>query len=163
LTISTIGLRKGVDRLLKDARPYTLAFSRHAPNDELRTKLIPFPGAMTVAELVAAANAYLSHKGREVTFEYVLLDGVNAGISHARELAALLRGVQATVNLIPYNENPGLEFRRPNARTVDDFAEILRAGYVKVSVRKRKGNKILAACGQLRLKEMKAPPNTTGA
>jgi 23S rRNA (adenine2503-C2)-methyltransferase len=158
LTISTVGLRKGVERLLQDSRPYSLAFSLHAPNDQLREHLVPFEGAMSVRELVEAAEAYLSVKGREVTFEYVLLDGVNTSPAQAAELAQLLRGVQATVNLIPYNENPGLPFRRPEMRVVDEFVNRLRAARIKVSVRKRKGNSILAACGQLRLRELRGGP-----
>ena len=155
LTVSTVGLSKGVERLRRDGLQYTLAFSLHAPNDELRRELIPFPGAMSIAELIEAARGYLKDKGREVTFEYVLLDEVNESPDHAKELADRLRGVRGTVNLIPYNENPGLGFQRPSPSTVDRFAELLRQRGLKVSVRKRKGNSILAACGQLRLQNLK--------
>lgn len=154
IAISTVGLRKGVERLLSDNRPYTVAFSLHAPDDALRRELIPFPGAMDVAELAAAARAYLEGKGREVTFEYVLLHGVNSTPAHARRLADLLRGVRCTVNAIPYNPNPGLDFQRPPPAVVDAFVEILRSRRVRVSVRKRKGGDILAACGQLRLRRL---------
>lgn len=153
LTISTIGLKKGVDKLKQEGKQYTLAFSLHAPDDLTRRDLIPFEGAMTVGEITEAARDYLEDTGREVTFEYVLLDGTNATPRHARQLGDLLKGVRGTVNLIPYNENPGLDFGRPSPATVDRFADILRSRRVKVSVRKRKGNKILAACGQLRLRE----------
>lgn len=158
LTVSTIGLRKGVEKLAQEGRQYTLAFSLHAPDDALRSRLIPFPGAMSITELVEGARLYLQDTGREVTFEYVLLDGVNCLPEHARELVRVLRGVRGTINLIPYNENPGLAFRRPSPETVDRFAESLRAGGLKVSVRKRKGHRILAACGQLRLREVAARP-----
>ncbi|MSR75081.1 MAG: 23S rRNA (adenine(2503)-C(2))-methyltransferase RlmN [Planctomycetes bacterium] len=154
ITISTVGLEKGVRRLTEEGKPYTLAFSLHAPNDELRRKLVPFAAAMDIDAMVQAAGAYLDGTGREVTFEYVLLDGVNASAADAHELAQRLRGVRGTVNLIPYNENPGFTWKRPPAQQVDQFAEILRSGGVKVSVRKRKGHRILAACGQLRLQEM---------
>jgi 23S rRNA (adenine2503-C2)-methyltransferase len=154
LTISTVGLEKGVERLLQDRLPYTLAFSLHAPTDELRRSLIPFEGALDIAGLVGAARRYLEVKGREVTFEYVLLHEVNDRPEHARALVARLRGVRATVNLIPYNENPGLPFGRPPPADIDAFAASLRAGGLKVTVRKRKGHRILAACGQLRLQSL---------
>jgi 23S rRNA (adenine2503-C2)-methyltransferase len=159
LTVSTVGLEKGIERLKDEKRQYTVAFSLHAPDDETRQALIPFEGALPVARLVEAAKAYLADTGREVTFEYVLLDGVNASPEHARRLARLLHGVRGTVNLIPYNENPGLPYRTPSPEATDRFADILRRHRIKVSVRKRKGSKILAACGQLRLRELPKPPD----
>lgn len=161
LTVSTIGLRKGLERLQQEKRQYTLAISLHAPDDETRRRIVPFPGTMRVAELADAARRWLDGTGREVTFEYVLLDGVNAAPGHARRLTMLLEGVQGTVNLIPYNENPGLPFHRPEPRAVDTFARILRHGGLKVSVRKRKGNDILAACGQLRLQALRPPAGSS--
>ena len=155
ITISTVGIAKGMQRLLDEGRPYTLAFSLHAPNDALRAELVPFKHAMDIDSMVASAKKWLDHTGREATFEYVLLAGVNAGPEHARELARRLAGVRGTVNLIPYNEIPGFPWRRPNPEAVDGFAETLRAGGLKVSVRKRKGHRILAACGQLRLQSIK--------
>jgi 23S rRNA (adenine2503-C2)-methyltransferase len=157
ITVSTIGVRKGLDQFMQESRQYTLAFSLHAPNDELRAKIVPFPAAMPVAEMVAAAREYLDRKGREVTFEYVLLEGVNASAAHARELARLLEGVQATTNLIPFNAVPEVPFRRPSDAAVDAFADVLRRGGVKTTVRKRKGHDIAAACGQLRLRELETP------
>jgi 23S rRNA (adenine2503-C2)-methyltransferase len=103
--------------------------------------------------MVACARDYLARKGREVTFEYVLLHGVNSSAAHAAELARLLRGVQATTNLIPFNEVPEVQFRRPSDRDVDAFAAVLRRHGIKTTVRKRKGHDIAAACGQLRLRE----------
>ena len=156
LTVSTIGLGKGVKRLAQEGKQYTLAFSLHAPDDETRSELIPFPGTLSIAELMDAAHEYLRDTGREVTFEYVLLEGVNASARHAKQLADLLKGVRCTVNLIPYNENPGLSFRRPTPGAIDRFEAILRSRRIKVAVRKRKGHKILAACGQLRLRARRA-------
>lgn len=154
LTISTIGMEKGVNRLAEEGRQYTLAFSLHAPDDAIRSALIPFAGAMEIDSMIVAARRYLEGTGREVTFEYVLLAGVNDAPSHARRLAERLRGVRGTVNIIPYNENPGLPYARPSPETTDHFVEILRDMGLKVSVRKRKGHRILAACGQLRLREL---------
>jgi 23S rRNA (adenine2503-C2)-methyltransferase len=156
ITVSTVGVRKGLDEFMKEPRQYTLAFSLHAPNDALRAKIVPFPAAMDVVAMVDAAREYLDRKGREVTFEYVLLEGVNASPAHARELVSLLRGVQATTNLIPFNEVPEVPFRRPSDAAIDAFAETLRRGGVKTTVRKRKGHDIAAACGQLRLREVAA-------
>jgi 23S rRNA (adenine2503-C2)-methyltransferase len=156
ITVSTVGVKKGLDQFMQETRQYTLAFSLHAPNDALRSRIVPFPAAMPVAAMVEAAKEYLARKGREVTFEYVLLDGVNASPSHARELGRLLRGVQATTNLIPFNEVPEVPFRRPSDRAVDAFAATLRREGVKTTVRKRKGHDIAAACGQLRLRDLVA-------
>jgi 23S rRNA (adenine2503-C2)-methyltransferase len=156
ITVSTVGVKKGLDQFMQETRQYTLAFSLHAPNDALRSRIVPFPAAMPVAAMVEAAKEYLARKGREVTFEYVLLDGVNASLSHARELGRLLRGVQATTNLIPFNEVPEVPFRRPSDRDVDAFAATLRRAGVKTTVRKRKGHDIAAACGQLRLRDLVA-------
>src|ERR1043166_5252352 len=107
---------------------------------------------MTVAEIAAAARAYLEVKGREVTFEYVLLDGVNASPAHARALASLLSGVRGTVNCIPFNAVPEVPYRRPSDRTIDAFLDVLARRGIKTTVRKRKGHDIAAACGQLRLR-----------
>ncbi len=153
LTVSTVGLAKGVKRLASEGKQYTLAFSLHAPDDETRSELIPFPGALSISELMDAAHAYLADTGREVTFEYVMLDGVNASAKHAKQLADLLKGVRCTVNLIPYNEVESLSFRQPSPSAIDRFEAILRSRRVKVAVRKRKGHRIFAACGQLRLRQ----------
>ena len=152
LTISTVGLRKGLRQLREEGRQYTLAISLHAPDDDLRRELIPFEGTLPVAALVREARDHFTATGREVTFEYVLLAGVNDGEAQARRLAVLLRGVRCTVNLIPYNENPGLPYGRPSDTAVDRFASNLRRSGLKVTVRKQKGDRILAACGQLRLR-----------
>ncbi|MEE2711414.1 MAG: 23S rRNA (adenine(2503)-C(2))-methyltransferase RlmN [Planctomycetota bacterium] len=156
ITVSTVGLGKGVKRLAQEGKQYTLAFSLHAPDDETRSELIPFPGVLSIAELMDSAHEYLRDTGREVTFEYVLIEAVNASAKHAKHLADLLKGVRCTVNLIPYNENPGLPFRRPTPGSIDRFEAILRSRRIKVAVRKRKGHEILAACGQLRLRERRA-------
>jgi len=152
ITVSTIGIAKGVDRLIADRTQYTLAFSLHAPTDELREKIVPLKGAMGVHAIRDSARRYLDKTGREVTFEYVLLGGINDGAMQARQLTELLRSVQSTVNLIPYNPVASLPFEAPDANAVDNFAETLRRGGLKVSVRTKKGADIDAACGQLALK-----------
>lgn len=152
ITISTVGLEKGLRRLAGVGRQYTLALSLHAPDDALRRELVPFPGALGVEALMRTARDWLRDTGREVTFEYVLLQGINDAPGQARALAGLLQGVRGSVNLIPYNENPGLPFRRPDPAAVRRFAAILRREGLQVSQRKQKGDAILAACGQLRLR-----------
>jgi 23S rRNA (adenine2503-C2)-methyltransferase len=158
VTVSTIGVAKGLDAFVRETKPYTLALSLHAPDDELRKRIVPFEPAMSVAAMVRTAREYLATKGREVTFEYVLLEGVNASRAHATALARLLAGVQATVNLIPFNEVPEVPARRPSDRDVDAFAAELRRRRVKTTVRKRKGHDIAAACGQLRLRDLGREP-----
>jgi 23S rRNA (adenine2503-C2)-methyltransferase len=148
VTISTVGLPPKIRRLADCGKPYHLAVSLHAPNDELRSRIVPTNmGLQTILE---AADYFFARTGRQVTFEYVLLRNVNDGPAEARELAELLRGRQAHVNLIPFNDVTGLAFRRPAAECLTAFVSELRRARVSVKVRKRKGSAINAACGQLR-------------
>ena len=152
ITVSTVGIRSGVERFTAAKKPYNLAFSLHAPNDRLRQKIVPLKSAMSVAEIRAAAIRHLKETGREVTFEYVMLKGINDGHHEARELRALMRNTQASINLIPYNPVESLPFARPDDEAIDTFADLLESAGVHVSVRRRKGSDIDAACGQLALK-----------
>ncbi len=153
ITISTVGIAHGVKRFTASKRAYNLAFSLHAPNDQLRRKIVPLESAMTVEEIRQAALDHLKETGREVTFEYVMLKGVNDSPREARELRKLMKHTQASVNLIPYNPVPELNYQRPTDEAIDTFTGILEEGGVKVSVRRRKGADIDAACGQLALKK----------
>ena len=150
ITISTVGLPPAVDRLTALHTNYHLAVSLHAPNDALRTQIVPVNEKITLAAVLAAADRFFADNGRRLTFEYVLLGGVNDGAEHARQLVELLRGRTALVNVIPYNPVAGLPYRTPERRTQERFLEILRSGGVNVQVRTRKGDRIDAACGQLR-------------
>ncbi len=152
ITVSTVGIAKGVERLTGSGRPYTLAFSLHAPNDAIRRRIVPLATAMTVHEIREAGARYMATTGRKVTFEYVLLQGINDRPEDARQLARLLRGVPGVVNLIPYNPVEGLKFERPTDRTIHAFADLLERRGTRVSLRLRKGADIDAACGQLALK-----------
>ena len=150
VTISTVGLPAKIRQLGQSGRPYHLAISLHAPVDSLRRQIIPTAAKVPLADLLSAADAYRESTGRQVTFEYVLLADLNDRPQHARQLATLLAGRDPLVNLIPYNSVTGLGFRRPSADRVRQFASLLRqAGFV-VKIRKRKGDAIEAACGQLR-------------
>ncbi|MCB9877195.1 MAG: 23S rRNA (adenine(2503)-C(2))-methyltransferase RlmN [Planctomycetes bacterium] len=155
ITVSTSGYPRQMERFAKADESYNLAVSLHAADDELRKQLVP-TATHPVREIVAAAHRYFGLKGREVTYEVVLLKGVNDRPSHAETMIQTLRGLPCTVNLIPWNpvdeirRERGLE--RPLEAHVDLFAEALRCGGLKVTVRRQRGADRSAACGQLRLR-----------
>lgn len=149
-TLSTAGLVPGIDRLAAEKLPITLAISLHAPNDGLRSRLMPINRTYPLAEVLAAGDRYAAATGRRVTYEYILIAGMNDGEDEARELAALLRGRLANVNLIPVNPVPERGLLRPAAAKVRRFLELLTAGRVNVTIRREMGADIRAACGQLR-------------
>jgi 23S rRNA (adenine2503-C2)-methyltransferase len=151
LTISTVGLAPQIRRLAGEGLQLTLAVSLHAPVDALRRRLVPVTERYPVADLIAACRDYLAATGRRLTFEYVLIDGVNDGPAEARALGRLLRGILCHVNLIPLNPVPGISLRRPAASRVRAFAGAVRAAGIPVTVRVERGSEIQAACGQLRL------------
>jgi 23S rRNA (adenine2503-C2)-methyltransferase len=150
ITISTVGLPAAIDRLAGIGAPYRLAVSLHAPNDSLRSRLVPINDRVGLAALLAAADRYFRASGRRLTFEYVLLGGVNDQPEHARELARLLGRRTAFVNVIPYNHVGGLPYRTPSRAAQATFRQILVAAGIAVRFRHRKGSRIDAACGQLR-------------
>ena len=150
VTISTVGLPAGIRQLADMNCPYHLAISLHAADDTLRNQLVPANRNVGIAAILAAADAYFEKTGRRVTFEYVLLGGVNDRPADATRLVALLGGRPALVNLIPYNPVSGLPFHEPASAAVARFAEILDRGGLATAVRHRKGDRIDAACGQLR-------------
>jgi 23S rRNA (adenine2503-C2)-methyltransferase len=149
ITISTVGVIRGIDRLAGEGLQVGLAISLHAPNDALRRRLVPTAGPNSVSEIVAAAKRYFAATGRRVTFEYALIAGENDSEATAAELARLVRGTGAHVNLIPVNPTAG-GFRRPSRQRVLAFERILREAGVNCTVRVEKGTEISAACGQLR-------------
>ncbi|MBI5853433.1 MAG: 23S rRNA (adenine(2503)-C(2))-methyltransferase RlmN [Planctomycetes bacterium] len=156
ITVSTSGLPERMRRFAQTPHAYSLAVSLHAGVDALRRRLVPTARA-TVAEIVAAARAYFARKGREVTFEIVLLAGVNDRAQDASSLISALRGFPSTVNLIPWNPVDRIEgLRRPSEARVDEFAERLRRGGLNVTVRRQRGAEKSAACGQLRLRHASA-------
>jgi 23S rRNA (adenine2503-C2)-methyltransferase len=156
ITISTVGLPAKIRRLADLGKQYHLAVSLHAPNDLLRTRIVPTNDKTGLPDILAAADYFFERTGRQVTFEYVLLRGLNDEPAHAAELAGLLRGRHAHVNLIPFNDVQGLPYRRPSQEALDGFVARLRQGRISVKVRKRKGSEIDAACGQLRRSELGA-------
>src|SRR5262245_37617189 len=150
ITISTVGLPKQLQRLCELNTRYHLAVSLHAPNDELRNQIVPVNKNIGLTEIIAAADRYFDVSGRRLTFEYVLLAGVNDQPQHARELAELLGGRTALLNVIPYNPVAGLEYSTPSSSAINKFRDILIAAGINVKFRQRKGDEINEACGQLR-------------
>lgn len=154
ITISTVGLPKSLERLAREDATYRLAISLHAPNDELRNELVPVNKKIGLKAILAAADDYFAVSGRRITFEYVLLADINDGAQHARELAQLLAGREAMLNVIPYNPVAGLPYRTPSTESQQQFRRILEAGGIRVHFRHRKGDRIDAACGQLRRSQL---------
>jgi 23S rRNA (adenine2503-C2)-methyltransferase len=150
VTISTVGLPAKIRQLAESGKAYHLAVSLHAANDALRNRIVPTNDKTGLAAILSAAEYFFDKTGRQVTFEYVLLAGINDSVRDARELARLLQGRQAHVNVIPFNEVAGLPYTRPSAQSLSDFLAPLKRQGISVKVRKRKGAQIDAACGQLR-------------
>jgi 23S rRNA (adenine2503-C2)-methyltransferase len=149
VTLSTSGLVPQIYKLAEEVN-CALAVSLHAPNDELRNELVPINRKHNIAELLEACWHYLDEQnGRSVTFEYVMLDGVNDQPEHARELAQLLRGKPAKLNLIPFNPFPGTAYRRSPQAAIERFRDELMKRDIIVTIRKTRGDDIDAACGQL--------------
>lgn len=152
ITISTVGLPAKIERLAESGKQYHLAVSLHAPNDELRSQIVPTNDKTGIPAILAASDAFYAKTGRQVTFEYVVLGGLNDQPVHARQLAMLLKGRKAHVNLIPWNDVEGLPYRRPRDEDLNGLIDELKRSGTSVKVRKRKGSEIDAACGQLRRK-----------
>ncbi len=150
ITISTVGIPKGICRLAEMQCQYHLALSLHAPDDELRNRLVPTNRKIGLEAILGATDEYFAKTGRRVMFEYVLLAGVNDQPQQATALANLLRGRPALVNLIPYNPVEGLPYATPKAAVAARFVETLKRSGLEVAMRWRKGDRIDAACGQLR-------------
>ncbi len=149
VTLCTSGLVPQIYKLAEEVN-CALAVSLHAPNDELRSQLVPINRKHNIAELLEACWHYLDEQnGRSVTFEYVMLDGVNDQPEHARELAKLLHGKPAKLNLIPFNPFPGTQYRRSPQAVIERFRDELMQRGLIVTIRKTRGEDIDAACGQL--------------
>ena len=149
VTLSTVGIVPGIERLAAEPLMPNLAISLHATTEEQRTAIVPPNRKYSLAALIEACRKFPLKKRSRITFEYVLLEGVNDSPEDARRLAKLLAGLKAKVNLIPLNQAPGIEFERPSDERVERFAQILADRHMTVSVRKSRGRDIRAACGQL--------------
>ena len=149
ITLSTVGLLPALERLAQEPVMPNLAISLHAPTDLQRGELVPINRKYGVSDIIEACKRFPLKKRSRITFEYVLLAGVNDSPQDARRLAKLVAGVKAKVNLIPLNAAPGIPFERPSDEAIDRFARIVSEHGVDVSVRKSRGRDIRAACGQL--------------
>lgn len=152
ITVSTSGLAPQIRRLAGEPEQFRLAISLHGATDEVRSRIMPVNRRYPLRELLAACEHYLALKGRMLTFEYILLAGVNDAPADARALARLARPLGAKVNLIPYNPVAGLPWQRPDDAVCEAFLAEVERGGVKATLRREKGGDIDAACGQLRLK-----------
>ncbi len=148
ITVSTAGVVPGIERLAKEA-PVYLAISLNAPNQELRARLMPISRKYPLSLLLETLKSWPLRPHQRLTFEYVLLSGINDSVEQAKELVRLLAHHRAKVNLIPFNPHPGSPFIRPSAEQVDRFAAVLQSKHMTVTVRQSRGQDIDAACGQL--------------
>ena len=150
ITVSTCGIVPKIREFTKEKRQVNLAISLHAPNDKLRSKLMKINKVYPLNEVMDAIKEYLRVTNRKVTFEYIMLDGINDSDECAIELAHLLKGLTAYVNLIPYNETSHIEFKKTSRDKIMHFYDILKKNKINVTVRKEFGSEVSAACGQLR-------------
>ncbi len=150
ITISTSGLVPGIKRLANNELQLGLAISLNAPNDNLRDQLMPVNRKYPIEELLAVVRYYIEKTSRRVTFEYVLMKGINDSAELAYQTAALLKGLLCHVNLIPINPIEEFSLERPSERTIESFKKILSRDGIKTTIREERGKKIEAACGQLR-------------
>ena len=152
ITVSTCGIVPKIYEFAKLPYQVNLAISLHAPNNEIRNRIMPINKAYRIDDLMKAIKEYLKETNRRVTFEYIMLDNVNDSIKCARELADLIRGMNAYVNLIPYNETENISFKRTEKKKILEFYDILKKEKINVTIRREFGGNIDAACGQLRAK-----------
>jgi 23S rRNA (adenine2503-C2)-methyltransferase len=151
ITISTSGLAPEIRRLALEPQQFRLAISLHGATDDVRSRIMPINRKYPLAELTASCAYYQRHKARMITFEYILIQGVNDSLNQIKPLSALARKLNAKVNLIPYNEVAGLPWQRPTQPAQEAFLAALQAHNVSATLRREKGHEIQAACGQLRL------------
>lgn len=153
ITVSTCGIVPKILEFSNFPLQINLAISLHAPNDKLRNEIMPINKAYSLKELISALDIYLKRTNRRITFEYILLAGVNDSEECALELAKLVGHLNCYINLIPYNETNNLQFKRSNTVQIMKFYDILKKNRLNVTIRREFGSKISAACGQLRSKK----------
>lgn len=152
ITVSTSGIVPKIKEFADLETGVNLAISLHAPNNALRSLIMRINNTYKIEDIIEAVKYYISKTNRRVTFEYIMLDGVNDSEKNAKELADLLRGINCYVNLIPYNETENIEFKRSNISQIGKFYDILKKNNINVTIRREFGSKVSAACGQLRAK-----------
>lgn len=155
ITISTVGIIDGIRRLAHEGLQVNLAISLHAPNDIIRSQIIPSNKKIGIKNILAAAREYFEVTGRDISFEYILIDGLNASKQNAESLSMLLKGIQCNINILPVNPVEEFDWRPPSQETIEIFRRTLEKHGLVVTLRKKKGSPINAACGQLRLQRHK--------
>lgn len=154
ITVSTCGIIPKIKEFMKLDTQVNLAISLHAPNDEIRSKIMNINKAYPINELIKVLKEYIEKTNRRVTFEYILLKGVNDSLECALELSNLLRGMNCYVNLIPYNETSHIEFKKSSTDRILAFYDVLKKQNINVTIRREFGSEVMAACGQLRANYM---------
>lgn len=150
ITVSTCGIVPKIELFMKDESQVNLAISLHAPNNQLRSKLMKINKAYPLEKLVPVLKRYIDVTHRRLTFEYILLSGVNDTTECALELSQLLRGMNCYVNLIPYNETSHFEYKKSSQEQILNFLDVLKKNHIQATIRREFGSKVQAACGQLR-------------
>ena len=150
ITVSTSGLVPKINEFADNPKQVNLAISLHAPNNEIRNQIMPINKAYPIEKLIEAVKNYLNKTNRRVTFEYIMLQGINDSEKEAIELATLLKGINCYVNLIPYNETSHIKYKKSTKEQIMKFYDTLKKHNINVTVRKEFGRKVSAACGQLR-------------
>ena len=155
ITVSTCGVVPKIYEFAKLPFQANLAISLHAPNNEIRDKIMPINKVYKIEKLIKAVKDYIELTNRRVTFEYIMLENINDNMENAKELAKLLRGINCYVNLIPYNETENISFKRTEKKKILEFYDILKKEKINVTIRREFGTGISAACGQLRAREVR--------
>lgn len=150
ITVSTCGIVPKIKEFTNYDKQVNLAISLHAPNNEIRNKIMNINKAYPIEEVISAVKSYINKTNRRVTFEYILLKGVNDSLECALELSMLLKGLNCYVNLIPYNETSHIEYKKSDQDTIMKFYDVLKKKGIGVTIRREFGSKVNAACGQLR-------------
>ena len=150
ITVSTSGIVPKIYDFINDGKQVNLAISLHAPNNEIRNKLMPINKVYNINKLIESVKIYIEKTHRRVTFEYIMLKEINDSLDNALELATLLKGINCYVNLIPYNETSHIEFKKSEKQQILNFYDCLKKNGISVTIRREFGTKVMAACGQLR-------------
>ena len=154
ITVSTCGIVPKIKKFTQEKNGVNLAISLHAPNDEIRSKIMPINKVYKINDIIKAVKEYINITNRRVTFEYILLKDINDSKQCAYELSNLLKGINCYVNLIPYNETSNIDYKKSSRVTIDEFYDILKRNNISVTIRREFGSKVSAACGQLRSEQI---------
>lgn len=150
ITVSTCGIVPKIEKFMNQGKQVNLAISLHAPNNQIRNKIMKINQVYPIEQVIEAVKKYIRKTNRRVTFEYILLKGINDSEACAKELSNLLKGINCYVNLIPYNETSHIEYKKSEKATILKFYDTLKKHHTNVTIRKEFGSKVSAACGQLR-------------